>query len=595
MNATNPRIPESDLSGPMAAYHRLRAPFSDTHQTTLNVALHLVTTPLGIVGALALTALVSPVLPAVIALVYAVGLLGRVPLRLWIATSLALVPIVAAASLPWLWWQALVALVVGYVGQDVAHWLCGEDTLQSRYLGETTWLGELTVHTALLLPLVLDAAVQPDRAPWRVAVPPDRIVWGPLDPSRADDLATVRAWVTEAQPTTDHTTHWWPRDTPPHVHEAIQRIAHGDDMRAHFGAVFGRLWEVAPVLDMNEVYVAGPDGKRNSDRVFFMSHIDGPWALWPWASVYRCLVGVNDNAHVHTHFPTAGTSYDDPRTYTITTGDVLGFDFNRELHYITEDPGRAEDHRRITLKLHYMVYPRFPPTWGWMLGWATARYNERARQLFLDTIATETPGERFWASLVLYTTKGFELVQRGMGTRNVLYVLALALWSLLVRDPLPLVVGAGYVHYALYMAVFHVRGPISFGTFVRDALFFKTVSMTTLAAMYLSVFAFDPVSLALLVAGFGTTMAATSALGLPRTYFGAELGLLPPERVTAFPYGWLPHPMILGGIVGLLGIHALAPFREAWPWVIPLHVACYVVHLLQEALDTRGFPASEAD
>ena len=78
---------------------------------------------------------------------------------------------------------------------------------------------------------------------------------------------------------------------------------------------------------------------------------------------------------------------------------------------------------------------------------------------------------------------------------------------------------------------------------------------------------------------------AASALGKERTYFGVELGRVPPRRIQRFPYGVIPHPMVLGAIVGLLGLHAMSGFREVLPWVIPVHVGLYLLHLLQEQVD----------
>jgi hypothetical protein len=43
--------------------------------------------------------------------------------------------------------------------------------------------------------------------------------------------------------------------------------------------------------------------------------------------------------------------------------------------------------------------------------------------------------------------------------------------------------------------------------------------------------------------------------------------------------------MILGSIVGLIGVATLDPLREAWPWLVPTHIAFYLAHLLQEILD----------
>lgn len=49
---------------------------------------------------------------------------------------------------------------------------------------------------------------------------------------------------------------------------------------------------------MNEVYVTGPprfDQDVNSDQVFYTKHVDGPYTLIPFVSVFRCIVGMDKN------------------------------------------------------------------------------------------------------------------------------------------------------------------------------------------------------------------------------------------------------------------------------------------------------------
>jgi len=52
--------------------------------------------------------------------------------------------------------------------------------------------------------------------------------------------------------------------------------------------------------------------------------------------------------------------------------------------------------------------------------------------------------------------------------------------------------------------------------------------------------------------------------------------------VHGFPYNVVPHPMIIGSMVGLLGFHKMAGFRAALPYAIPVHCAMYFVHMCQE-------------
>ena len=82
--------------------------------------------------------------------------------------------------------------------------------------------------------------------------------------------------------------------------------------------------------------------------------------------------------------------------------------------------------------------------------------------------------------------------------------------------------------------------------------------------------------------GYGLSTAATVALGIDQTYFGVELGVMKPNFVSQFPYGYVPHPMIIGSIVGLLGFHKMATFRAALPYLVPVHICMYMIHMIQE-------------
>ena len=55
-----------------------------------------------------------------------------------------------------------------------------------------------------------------------------------------------------------------------------------------------------------------------------------------------------------------------------------------------------------------------------------------------------------------------------------------------------------------------------------------------------------------------------------------------PNFVSGFPYNCVPHPMIVGSMIGLLGFHKMASFRAALPYLVPMHCAMYMTHMIQE-------------
>ena len=107
--------------------------------------------------------------------------------------------------------------------------------------------------------------------------------------------------------------------------------------------------------------------------------------------MFNCFGG--SCVQITTHFPLANISKN------ACTGDVLGFDFNREVHYITCDETKiaTSDKYRVVLKLHYCVYPRVLAPLGWMMYRLNINYNITFRALFLKTINPQTLYENFLA------------------------------------------------------------------------------------------------------------------------------------------------------------------------------------------------------
>ncbi len=476
--------------------------FRDTHRSPTNVVAHAVTTPLGLFGFASLLALVAPWLAIAAGAGNAASLWGRISERLRPTTTIVVAAIVGAAiELEIGALASLFAMAAGYGFQDLAHRWTGERTFQSTYEREPGATASLVRHTWMLLPLVLAALAEYTGVVQRF-LPRVRVVRTRLEGrERLDDVERVRHWVAHERPCRDRTTHWWFHEPPAEVRDALARIAHSPEILDAFRAAHPGC-DVEVVGEMNEIYVSGPDQERSSDAVFYTPHVDGPYAVWPGAAVYRALLGVTPNRRIETVFvhPQDGG---EPLAATVSRGDLLAFDFNRELHFIRSRPDVAEEEPRCVLKLHYVVHPERWAWWGRILARLTGAYDRRARALFLSTLRPDSGWARAKAWAVLATTHTFDRITRHAGWNNLAWVALLALLSAATGSWLPLLLGASFVHYLLYLGVFEFREAISFGQFKRDAMFFKTVSYGMLAALYLSFGVFDPVSLALIVIGFG--------------------------------------------------------------------------------------------
>jgi len=271
----------------------------------------------------------------------------------------------------------------------------------------------------------------------------------------------------------------------------------------------------------------------------------------------------------------------------MTTGDALGFDFNREVHRIETNKGKANTEPRIVLKIHYVVYPKALPWYGRLYAWLNVTYDVWARKAFLQTLKPSNVFEKVFARLIIFATV-YRYLELFVGNMNIVYLSIMAFLGL-NADPRFWLYGTSFVHYFMYMGTYYHRDRVSFRCFKRDVMLYKTLAHMSLWYIYLTHFQFSLLSLALLAAGNALAMLSAKALGVDRTYFGVELGLLQPLRITAFPYNVpLPHPMIVGGIIGLLGFQCMETFRASHPFLALVHIALYVLHMLQEHLDVHA-------
>mmetsp|Transcript_846 Transcript_846/g.496 ORF Transcript_846/g.496 Transcript_846/m.496 type:complete len:679 (+) Transcript_846:92-2128(+) len=634
-------------------YDELSQQFTLFHKDPVNVALHFVTTPLGLIGAFSLlnsyTKSMSTTL--LITFCYLLSLLPTLPSGDFYGTVLlSLLIVFCSRAFRLTFFEAVAFVVIGYVLQDMSHIATGEPTFQGTYSSgghidlsnPMSWIQSFVEHVYYLLPLIVHAGMPHLRIPADVrsildGPLPDSMrqleafgwLLGPLtifalgsycidsknsmcffpgtpyfyrvvqcnlkdrdetDPVSAHDpkvdMKLIRDWAMKHEPAENMSTHFWFKELDTTEKSAFDRLANSFQIMKMFRSLFGESHYCVDILPgMNEVYITGPERREdvmNSDHVFYSRHVDGPFGFVPFVSVYRCIVGLDRNMVITTHFPLAGFGHN------ACEGDVLAFDFNREVHYITRDDSKRDisDKFRVTLKLHYCIYPRVLRPLGWLMGWLNTRYNMSFRALFLKTIAPTSLYEHFLAWNVNANTFLFDRIETLLGLRNVAYIFSvMALWHATGLYEVFFAL-TSFVHYFRYITTFYVRRGIDFGSFKRDVLLFKTLALAQIVYHYCfpskETFVFDPISIAMIVIGYSISVMATSVIGIERTYFAAELGLVEAKWIDQFPYGYIPHPMIISQMFALLGFYKAAHFRAEWPYVVPIHLSLYLVHMLQE-------------
>lgn len=617
------------------------------HKNPINVLLHVLTSPLGVIGVFSLIRYFANSSSAVVAITffYCMSLLTVVPNGVFAGTVFLCVSLVLICRHLKFDIKSSIALIIaGYILQDMAHLATGEETYQSKYSKgghisfTNNWLENFIEHVYYLLPLVVhismpylntkipsdyeailnspipDKMQQIDAFKWFLSpliilavgsycldskngfccfpgmpyfhrVLRCNLVTGDED-CKKDSLKIIRDWVMEHKPAEDKSSHWWYNDLSGKEKEAYDSCVNSKQIYSIFRNLFSeKNYCMEKIEGMNEIYVTGPERNKevaNSDQVFYTRHVDGPYGLIPFVSVYRCIVGMDKNHLITTHFPLANCSVN------ACEGDVLAFDFNREVHFITCDDSKksVSDDFRVVLKLHYCIYPRVLAPLGWIMSYLNTGYNMAFRALFLKTINPKTMYEHFLAWNVNFNTVLFDRIETYLGQRSVIYIIFVASLAWSTNSYEIFFILTSFVHYIRYISTFYIRKGIDFGSFKRDVLLFKTLAIAQLAYHYIlptkEAFQFDFISIIMIASGYIVSMLATAALGIDRTYFAAELGLVEPKWITQFPYGYIPHPMIVSQIWALLGFYKANHFRAECPYVIPVHIALYVIHALQE-------------
>ena len=175
---------------------------------------------------------------------------------------------------------------------------------------------------------------------------------------------------------------------------------------------------------------------------------------------------------------------------------------------------------------------------------------------------------------------------------NIYYITSLLIISYLT-DYKIFLIGTSYIHYIQYIYVYYYRGIINYNKFKRDVIFYKYLSMIQLYLLYILTFtSFSCVynnllSIIIIISGNILSCYSAYLLGIDGCYFGIELGYISKNKnyISKFPYGYIPHPMILSQCIALYFMNNNLLFYNNWPFLIYFHILFYLIHMIQEQFD----------
>jgi hypothetical protein len=232
------------------------------------------------------------------------------------------------------------------------------------------------------------------------------------------EIDILRNWVIAQNPDNNSSSHWWYSELPAHISLLYSKIASDKNIINMFSKNAKNM-NIDIINNMNEIYVTAPqkvistEVNNTSDKIFYTRHIDGPYFLFPFASCYRIILGLDDNSNVVTCFNMI------PQDTVVKKGDVVAFDYHREPHYIYNKNKEITNNHRVILKIHYCIYPQWAYYFGKILSALSIQYNRGFRNLFLFTLKTEEKYKNNIAYLMILSTQIFHDIEYYIGYNNI--------------------------------------------------------------------------------------------------------------------------------------------------------------------------------
>lgn len=225
----------SDLFWSKATYQHVANDFHLFHQHDLNVAAHLITTTIGMWGGFVLlleyggglssvlaytilVALTTPVWTAIFHTALCCAMVAVTPAMVQaflqenttnlLDDKINIIPDYVSVNLNDTWQLGIAAIVIGFVFQELSHYLADEQTFMSSYMAlGKPWM--LLIHTVWLLPLVVESITMRHFFLPKLLVTRNRnVICNSVHHRTA--IESLRLWIHENVPSTPETTHVWP-------------------------------------------------------------------------------------------------------------------------------------------------------------------------------------------------------------------------------------------------------------------------------------------------------------------------------------------------------------------------------------------------
>lgn len=558
-------------------YENLLIEFKNTHSQQLNILMHLITTTIGCIGFINIISF-----QYIFLMFYSAYILYNTSYFTGIITFLYFVCIYNILNFIDIDTNLSYILIFSaFILQELSHYITNEQTLVSTYYNRLnfTFVKQYIQHTIFLVPLLIDTVFISNFD--KILTNQNNLAYGDLEDELNNDIKKINEWVLEKNPSKEVTTHWWFTKLLD-IKQSFTNIAKSKNLLNSLYSVYdSKMYNIERIESMDEIYVSSFTNKKNSDKVFYTDHIDGPLGILPNIQVYRTIIGITPNNFIKTNFPIHN------KKYCITKGSYISFDYNRDIHYIYKDYSEIKPEYRVVLKAHYLIYPKCLKWYAKIYGYLCKTYNYIARLLFLYTLNPgEKKGSNFLVNIILNVTENWFLIEKYFGFNNIIYSLFITGISYIFNNWNIFIYATSFIHYFIYIGTYYYRENILYGQFKRDCIFYKSLSMINLISIYYNSIMnnIDIKLFIIIISGFFISISASYKLGKDATYFGSELKQIENKKIVSFPYNIIPHPMIIGQIISFIGLMFLSNNKHS-SYIISLHISLYMIHLIQEIFD----------
>ena len=327
---------------------------------------------------------------------------------------------------------------------------------------------------------------------------------------------------------------------------------------------------------MNELYVSCVSSK-GSDKVFITKHVDGPYYLFPGCTLVRVLFVIDGNKKIYTIFP------EDNKEISLKKCETLGFDYNRDIHYIEKKNNIDDDKIRIILKIHYAIIPKYMPFLSMICKSCNERYNEIARDNFNKSKTPDSLIEKFISIIINSSTNVYTFFLENIGWENLFIILV---WfKFIKKDIKEFSLYFCQIYFFFYYFAWIFR-KVKLDHFMKDAIIFKNLAWIIILKLYFDE-KIDNNSLIISTIGLIISCSAYKALGKKVTFFQKELTNIETKLVLdKFPYNLgIKNPMILGNIVFFSGLLINNDFRKNNKNLIIFQICGYLLQMILENND----------